>query len=692
MELPFDPPRPGLSRLGAEIVARLHGLRGRRLIWGAFAFGTGVGLYFGLPVEPGPVHSLAALTVCVALLAAAWFGRHGAGLLALLAAIVLLGGLAAQLRANAVAGPVLGFRYYGAVEGRIVVIDRSGSGAVRLTLDRVRLDGVAPARTPTRVRISLQEPGSLHPEPGLRVMTTAHLSPPPGPTEPGGFDFQRHAFFKRLGALGYGAVPLMLADEARDGAMLTRIRRHIAEGLRARMPGPRGEVAAAITTGDRSGLPDDVVNVLRISNLAHLLAISGLHMGLLVGFTFWVVRGGLALFPRIALTHPTRAWAALAALPVAAIYLALSGSGIATQRAFVMAVVMLGAILAGRRALSMRSVAIAALIVLALRPESLIGPGFQMSFAATGALILAFGWLQHRDARWRSGLMGAGVGLILSSAVAGFATAPIAAAHFSRVGQYGLIANLFAVPAMGVLVMPLLFLGLLLWPLGLEAPALAMAGWGIDWIILVARSIAALPGALGTVTSPPEAVLPLIGLAMGWLAAAVGAARLLALAPALAAALIWGMAVRPHVLISDDGRLVGIETQEGRALSHPRGASFVARAWLEHDGDLADQETAAARSWPREAAHPLPVVARGKRRFHAALAECRPGGAERWIVTDQIGVEMAGCHVLGADDLRETGAIALTVINGEVVQRTAAEAQGARPWTGHGLWRAVPER
>ncbi|UWQ20271.1 ComEC/Rec2 family competence protein [Jannaschia sp. W003] len=673
----ITPPEGGASD---RLAVRLHALRGRRLPWVAAAFGGGVALYFGLPMEPSPAVAGAMLLGAAMLAVSARLAWASVGLLWLLAAAVLAGALAAQLRTNLVASPVLAFRYYGPVEGRIVGIDRSGSGAPRLTLDRVRLDRMEPARTPRRVRISLQEPGALEPLPGMRVMTTVHLGPPPGPVEPGGFDFQRHVWFLGLGALGYGRAPLLLAEEAREGAQVARLRRHLAEGLHARMPHPAGAVAAAITTGDRSGLPEDAVEALRVSNLAHLLAISGLHMGLLVGCVFWLVRGGLALWPAVALRHPTRAWAALAALPVAAGYLAISGGGIATQRAFVMAVVMLGAILAGRRALSMRSVAIAALAVLLWRPESLVGPGFQMSFAATGALVLAFGWLRGADPRWRRGALGWVVALVISSLVAGLATAPIAAAHFGRVGHYGLVANMLAVPAMGAVVMPSMLAAFVLWPLGLEAPALAVAGAGIDWILGVARSVAAWPEAASRVPAPPAAVLPLVGAAMAWCAAAAGRWRAVALLPALAATWLWVEVERPAILVSDDGRLVGVLGPQGRALSHPRGAGFVAGAWLENDGDGAGQEFAAGRT-PNANALAI-TVARGKRALAASMDGCTG-----IVVTDQPTPDAAPCRVIGIDALRRSGALSFARSGGGWVERSARAAQGRRPWTGHGrLW------
>ncbi|WP_179379646.1 ComEC/Rec2 family competence protein [Jannaschia marina] len=673
--------RPALS---TRLVEGCRALRGHRLPWLAVAFGAGVGAYFALPVEPGRATLMAGGWLVLMFGWLAWWLRTSVGIVPLLLAVLLAGALVAQLRTMSVAGPVLGFRYYGAVEGRVVAIDRSASGAVRVTLDRVRLDRMAPERTPRRVRLSLQTPPEMPLEPGARVMTTAHLLPPSGPTEPGGFDFQRHAFFLKLGAVGYTRVPVLLAGPGEAGWATTveRARLAVAAALRARMPGQAGEVAAAITTGDRSGLSPEVTGTLRASNLAHLLAISGLHMGLLVGFVFWALRGAFALIPRVALTQPTRAWAALAAFPFAVAYLFLSGGGVATQRAFIMAAVMLGAVVLGRRALSIRSVAIAAILVLLWRPESLTGPGFQMSFAATGALVLAFGALNQMERpAWRSGWRGSVFALVVSSAVAGLATAPIAALHFNRIAHFGLIANLLAVPVMGAAVMPLLFLGLLLMPLGLEALPLAVAGWGIEWILMVAERVTALPGAVRAVPAPHWVALPLLGLGFGVFAAARGAAaRAVAVAAGIGAATVWGMSGRPDVLISYDARLIGVATPEGRWLSRDSGVAFVATSWLENDGDLASQEAAAAR----DVAMPLPIHhAAGKRGLDDAVRACaaEPGWLVVAVTPDAV---PRGCRLIDPESLSRTGAIALSLRDGRVEMRTARDVQGARPWAGGG--------
>lgn len=585
-----------------KLLSRIEEERGRLVIWAPLFLGTGIGLYFAMAREPGIVLYSVQACAILACLAVAWRWPWGYGPLALAIALTAFGFCLAGARAHLVGDPVLGFRYYGAVEGRIVVVDRSQSQAVRLTLDQVRLDDVAPRKLPGRVRVSLHgEQGYLTPRIGQRVAMTAHLSGPNGPVEPGGFDFQRMAWFRGIGAVGYTRVPALVLtppDRSWDLAV-TRMRQDISHWVRSILPGEAGAFAAAITTGDRSAMSQDTIEALRGSNLAHLLAISGLHMGLLTGFVFQAARLLLGLWPMLSLRYPVKKLAAIIAIGAGAFYLSLSGGAIATERAFIMVTTMFVGILFDRRALTLRAVALAALIVLCLTPEALTEPGFQMSFAATTALVAVFGGLRERARddtarrlpKWARPV----VAVAMSSAIAGLATAPIGAAHFNQVSHYGLVANILSVPVMGTVIMPLAVLAAVLAPVGLGWGAVLLMDWPIRWIIWVAGAVSSLDGAIGKVVSPPGAVLPLVALGGLMLVLLRGRERVLAFAPACAAFLLWAGAERPPVLISEGGGLVGVMTGQGRALSKPRGEGFSARSWLENDGDKADQNTASQR-------------------------------------------------------------------------------------------------
>ncbi|RSK35934.1 ComEC family competence protein [Rhodovulum iodosum] len=651
--------------------------------------GLGIGAYFALGAEP-PVWALwAAAWGAAALGLGAWRWAAGAGPALAGLALVLAGLALAGARAHLVAAPVLEHRFYGGVAGRVVALDRSLSDAPRVTLDRVWLQGVDPARTPARVRLSLH--GSLGltaPVPGTRVMATAHLSPPAAPAEPGGFDFRRHAWFQRLGAVGYTRAPMLaLAPPAKGPALVVaRWRMALSEALRERMPGARGAVAAAILTGDRSAIARETLDDLRHSNLAHLLAISGLHMGLLTGFVFAALRYGLAMIPPLALRVPVKRIAALGALAVGAGYLALAGGNVATQRAFVMVAVVLGAVLADRRALTLRAVALAALIVLVRAPESLTQAGFQMSFAATTALVAVFAVL--RDApggRWHPPRWArAPMALVVSSAVAGAATAPFGAAHFNQMAQYGLLANLLSVPLMGAVVIPSAVLAGLLSPLGLEALGLVPMGLGLGWILGVADRVAGMDGAVWPVMAPGRAVLPLISGGMLWLMLWQGRARWGGLVPVAAAFVLWSGAERPPLLVAESGRLIGVMTGQGRALSNGRGSGFVARSWLENDGDLATQEAAAARAGlPGGAARigGLNVIQIAGRGWQERLASSCRDGAVLIVGRAAEAPPGAACTVLDSAALAQSGALAIYP-EGAGLRTVAARAQaGDRLWT-----------
>ena len=660
--------------------------RGHLVGWIPVFLACGIGLYFSVRVEPDLVELAGIAGLGLVLFTVARKLPEATAPLITAFALITLGFLLAAWRAHAVEGPVLGWRYYGPVEGRIIGMDRSQSDAVRLTLDNVVLARVGPDQTPARVRISLhgKDAANVTPEPGLRVMTTGHLSPPSGAVEPGGFDFQRHAWFARLGAVGYTRVPLLAAapaDQGRAGLAVFRLRMAASARIQSHLPGDIGGFAAALTTGDRSAMSQGALDALRASNLAHLLAISGLHMGILSGFVFGVLRLLLALHPHSALRWPTRSLAAGGALLVATGYLALSGGNVATERAYIMAAVALCALMLNRRAISLRGVAVAATIVLFLRPEALMGPGFQMSFAATTALVAVFGWMRDSPHRFGPRWIQPVLAVVISSAVAGFATAPIGAAHFNTIAQHGLLANLSSVPLMGVLVIPAAVLALVLAPFGLEWIGLWIMGLGLRWILGVAEWVAGLEGARSYVPGPGAWVLPL--LALGFLILVLWQGRLRwggLVAMALSVAL-WHEGARPAVLIADTGTLVGIMTPKGRALSKPKGAGFIARNWLENDGDASDQPDAAGK-WQGGAIRVAgrEVIHLSGKRAVAGLTRC----ARDQIIIASVVVEReipGGCTLFDPKKLRDTGAIALHEAEGVLYIVTAREKAGARLWT-----------
>ena len=665
--------------------------RGSLFPWAPVFFGIGIAIYFALRFEPG--QSLWTLVGACSLIAAVLAWHAPARRLGVSAVMLALAGFAiAGIRAHSVEEPVLGFRYFGPIEGRIVGIDRSASDALRLTLDQVVMRDMSRGRTPARVRVSLHgEQGFIVPEPGQRVIMTGHLSPPGGPVEPGGFDFQRHAWFQSIGAVGYTRTPVLLIEPFQPsgfGIWVTRVRLQISAAVQQTISGRAGGFAAAITTGDRSGMDAATLEALRASNLAHLLAISGLHMGLLTGFVFAAVRVALSLSPHMVLVLPAKKIAAVMALAAGAVYLALSGGNVATERAFIMVAVMFLALLVDRRAITLRAVAVAALIVLTFRPEALYGPGFQMSFAATTALVAVFGSLRampgekRRWPKWISFIWG----VALSSFIAGMATAPIAAAHFNQVPHYGLIANILSVPLMGAIIIPGAVLAALLAPFGQAWVGLWLMKWPILWILSVAETVAGWDGAVSKVIAPGPMVLPVMALGALLIVIWQGRARLLGLPVMLAALVLWTQAERPSMLVAQSGGMIGVMTEEGRALSKPKGEAFASGIWLENDGDSADQPTAFNRARFRQDGRMrwIPVGdgivlhATGKVASASAVEVC----ASVDLVVVNVRIKPAqGCMIYDADRLMKTGSLAVEAGENGLKITTARAVGGLRLWS-----------
>jgi competence protein ComEC len=668
----------------------LADMQGHLFPWLAVFMGIGIAIWFALPWEPQMPFYLATAMLALAAGAAGMRGPETWRPLAAAGFALAIGIIAAGWRAHDIRAPMLEFRYYGPIEGRLVEVDRSQSDALRLTLDQVVLSDVSPARTPVRVRISLQGDAVpvTPPVPGQRLMMTGHLAAPEGAVEPGGFNFRRMAYFDQLGGVGYTRNPVLLLAPPADGAQwIDRLRTRLSQGIMNAVPGDAGAFSSGVLTGDQSGLSQDAVQALRNSSLAHLLAISGMNMVFIVGFVFLLLRWGIALIPPLVLRIPAKKLAAGLSLGLAYFYLLLSGANVATERAFIMIAVALVAVMLDRRAITLRTAAISAILILLTKPESLVEAGFQMSFAATLALIAGFGALDREVMRQRMPRWAIHVfTLVLSSVIGGFATAPFAAAHFNRFSDYGLLANILTVPVMGAVVMPAGVMAALLAPFGLAAIPLWVMEQGSRWILFVAHWVSAMDGSVTAIPAPGLWALPLITLGGLVLILWRGGARLVGLAPIVVALGLWIVADRPALLIASDGSIVGLAGPDGRALSVSRGGGFLARTWLEDDGDLTDQIAAAARP-----GFDGPVAARTfvlgdvrgvALRGKAGLAQLDQACASADIVILNMVAETRpdGCLLLDLTVLRQTGSVAIRR-DGDAWRITAAKEAG-RLWTG----------
>ncbi|MGE5476727.1 MAG: ComEC/Rec2 family competence protein [Bacteroidales bacterium] len=670
--------------------------RDRWPLWLPVFLGAGISLYFAVPAEPPLWLGGAAMAGTLAL---AWGLRKRPTLLAaaLPLALMALGFAAAELRAWQVAAPVLE-RPSGLVhvEGRVEEVEPLAGGGQRITLDRVRaeVDGARPERV--RVKLKSEQPVSV----GSRVAATALLMPPPQPSAPGAFDFARHAWFLGLGAIGTVQGELeVLEDEpaeglARIGLGLNELRRAITRRILDVLPADgTGAVAAALVAGETGAIPRPVLDDYRDSGLAHILSISGLHMSLAAGLVFFVVRGGLALVPAVALRQPIKKWAAAVALLTTFFYMLLAGAPVPAQRSFLMTGIVLVAVLLDRLALSMRLVAWAAVVVLLLAPEALVGPSFQMSFAAVAALIAAYEVLTPRLAAWRAdhpGLVAAGghyvAGVVLSTLVAGAATAVYGAYHFNRFAVWSVVANALAVP-LSAIAMPFAALGLLLMPLGLDHWAWVPMGWAVAAVNWVAAMVAHWPAA--AITLP---VLPLWGLVsftLGgcWLLLWRQRWRLWGMLPMLAGLASMAFDHPPDLLVDSRGYAMGVRTADGALLVN-RGGRILRETWMRRAGPEAGER------WPKQGRS-----RDGRLSCDALGCVYRVDAAQVALVREDAGVDAAcasakvvvsavpirhACRgpalVVDRFDLWRRGAHALWLTPSGAHVETVAGWQGDRPW------------
>ncbi len=573
--------------------------RGGAFLLAPVLMGAGALAYFALDAEPRFVSLVAGfLLLAMAAFAAGRASRAFPVLAALL--LVVAGMIAGKVETWRAGTLVLGSEISTVLTGRVVAIEQRDDGRVRLTLDVLATARPVLRHVPARVRVSARRvPAGL--AAGEAVEGIVRLFPPSGPLRPGSYDFAFESYFDGLGAGGFflrdpRRVEVPAASfYARADAWVENARLALAARIRDRIGGAEGEVAAALVAGVRAGIPEDVNEALRRTGLAHVLSISGLHMALVAATIMGVLRIGFALFPGFASRWPVKKYAAAVALAATAVYLLISGLAVAAERSFVMLAVMLVALMFDRAALTMRNLAIAALVIVALSPHEVAGPSFQMSFAATAALIGAYAWWSQRRARlrpagapvarpivWRvlrAALLYAGA-LAMTSLIAGAATTIFGVWHFQRIAPLSLPANLAAMPIVSVFVMPFAVLGMAAMPFGLDGPFFDVMGDGLAAMIAVARWFSDR-SPLDAVAAIPVAAVVL--LAMALLVATLATTWLRAFAlPLLAAGLaIVALRTTPDVLVAEDGRLVAVPLADGRlAVSRARPNAFTVEDWM----------------------------------------------------------------------------------------------------------------
>jgi competence protein ComEC len=685
------------------VPANLSAEQDRWFAWGVAAFVAGAVLYFELLTE---VEFWVAIAVAVAGLGIAVVGMSRTNTVLRFACAMLaaapLGFFAAKVRTENVAAPIIR-RDMGPlwVDARVESVAEQGNGRSRLVIMPARM-GRQTDNLPRRLRVTMpanKVPAAM--TPGSWYSMLAMVKPPPEPALPHGYDFARWAYFSGIGGVGFVlGTPKPIAPVADETAWqgftasIQRLRVSMTARIRAALPGPEGSIAAALITGERGPISDADNAAYRDSGLQHVLSISGLHMALAGLGIFWALRALLALWPRIALNYPIKKWAAIAALLSSTFYLLLSGASAPPVRAYIMLACMLIAVLADRPALSMRAVAMAALLIVAVEPESVVEPGFQMSFAAIIGLIALAEWNAARPQDhdqvhgvWRivRAVRKYIVGVIAASVIAGLATTAFAIFHFNRAVGYSLLSNLLALPIVGAIIMPAAAVAVVLMPFGLEYWPLQAMGWGIRLMTDIAYWVAGLPGAVNLVAAWPGVAIGLIALGVLWIGLWQRHWRWAGAAPIAAGLLVAFNAVAPDLIVARDAHAAAIRGPDGALRIVGKIDDYSAEQWLRRDGDIRPPADAQKGSRCDE----WGCIVHGGQ-GHVAALSLRPasladdcGRADIVISTIPIRQDCPRARTkVDRLDVARGGAIAVWLADGQTRRETVAEVRGKRPWSG----------
>ncbi|VFU10344.1 ComEC/Rec2 family competence protein [Methylocella tundrae] len=684
----------------------------RMFLWLPAAAGAGVVSYMAADREPS-LWLLVPLTAAFAGLAFLARGRRLAFFLLCGLCAFFAGDLSAAWRSARVAAPIIDRTTIGVVEGFIEQMDFRRAGA-RFVLRVYAIEGLAAAATPYRVRLSIRRAPPF--EAGAYVRLKARLLPPAHASLPGGYDFAKDAWFAGIGGVGNAlgrietaAPPAPPGLALRTMMALDRGRNALARRIDQIVGGDAGAIAAAMVTGKRDLLSDAAKDVIREAGIFHIITISGVQMTLVAAIFFVGFRRLLALSPTLALRYPIKKWSAALAMAGAVFYDVATGSRVGTERALFMTLIMLGAVLLDRQALTMRNLAFAALIVILTEPESIMGASFQLSFAAVAALVAVYearmaaaaadredGLILRARAVegerlrlfWRAckNLLARGPGgLLFATFCATAATASFMAYNFHELSPYVLIGNPLTLTVIEVFAVPGALIGTLLYPLGLDAWVWRYVGLGIDGIMWAAAEIGRLPGA--TLHLPAFAPWSIIFLTLAMLCSVLWRTAVFrAMALPLAVIGVWGALCGPSfdMAVAPNGEAAAFRGRDGRlAVIASRPSLFASEQWLRADADGRPAREAVKKA-ACDKVGCVGYLADGRSLSlvfdKAAFAEdC---GRADIIVTPLFAP--AGCAaglVIDRGELKETGAITLSFTASGVARRAARTPDEDRPWS-----------
>lgn len=672
----------------------------RLFVWVPVAFAFGIAVYFGLKAEPPPWAGFAGVVFTAPVVAAVYPRHHDSlrwfftFLIAVALCAAMLGFAGAQTGTKVYGTPVLE-RSVGPVDvsGRVESVDDlGGKDGARVVLTDLAIERMAPEDVPKKIRLRFKRAEGL--KAGARISTLAKIEPPSGAVLPGAYDFRRHLFYQGIGGVGFSLTAATVIEDETDApvffeTMRTRIDRNIKEHAGA----VTGAIMSALITGERAAIDPADDGAMRDSGLYHLLSISGTHVTMVAGVLFFFARFLMACVPWVALHWPIKKIAAVIALAGAAFYVFLAGAEVPAQRALLMTALIMVAIMMDRSPFSLRLIAFAALVVLAVAPFALVGVSFQMSFAAVAALICFFEWIRPWWMMWysRAGFVRKAfmyvIAVCLTSVIAGGVTGLFSLYHFQSFAVYGVLSNMMAVPLTGVVIMPAAIVSLFLMPLGLEAFPLAVMEWGTVWMLAIAHWAGGLDGAVVHVRqwSGGTFACLCVGTVLfllweGWRGKAVAAGI-------VAVGLMIAPFTRfPDILVSQTGELAGIHAGEALYVSSGRKEKFVAENWMRLAGMAGERPEvfAAKRSPVRCDDDACRMELRGRK---VSFVATKKGFYEdcAWadvMVASEPLPEDACCEakvVLDLYDFKDNGAHAVYLDDLRV--RSVGAEGGKRPWT-----------
>lgn len=666
------------------------------VLWLPVLLGVGIGLYFAIPFEPD-IRLVAGLFALFAVMAGIFWQKSYARVLFITLLVIMSGVLRAEIRTIFIAAPVLHEEiFFRPLQGTITDIQIKEKGE-KLVLGDVAIEGIEAAQTPKYISISLKNM-----EEGLSVgdvvSLQATLFPPPTPVMPQAYDFARMFYYEQLGAVGYSPRQPEIIKRSENGDFekwLNSLRLSLTQRILAPMGEENGWVAAAMMVGEMSGVAKDTSDAMRESGIYHVLSISGLHMSLAAMLVFFTVRFLLSLYPPFALRMPIKKIAASVALLSSFAYLLLAGYPVPAVRSFVMIAVVMLAILFDRSGISLFSLAWAAVVTLLWQPESLLGASFQLSFAATLAILAFYERFGQSLYKNNIGILHKiwlyFLGIMLTSLVATLATTPLVIYHFNRFTLWGVAANMLLLPLVSMWIMPAAVIAFLLMPFGMEHYPLVALDYGITLMMRGARFFADMPYA--SIALPPPAFWGIIITVLGglWLCIWQQKWRIWGIIPA-----IIGMATimlhQPYdLLISPDASKVAIRIEDGRFIFlRGKDSSFDGQAWLRVHGqnaglstdDLDEKNgTCGKHKCLLNAYGRKIVVTRGKKEIEASCE----GNPDIVISQNYLDENPLCSNVKNLFDkayLGKNGATALRFNGVDIKVETSRQFRGARPWVG----------